>query len=172
MGELRGEVEKISIRSMQLRHHRGPVQTVPFGEIKSITNYNRDWVIYKQEFRVPYETDLEKVRKLIKKLGQKMLEHPEYGLFFIEPLKSQGVRRIEDSALIIGTKFMCKPRRQFVLRRHVYQNIQQLFHDNGIEFARRRVIVEGGPGSNDDAAAAAMEDAGEEHSNPSPLPGR
>ncbi|MBT6277540.1 MAG: mechanosensitive ion channel family protein [Chromatiales bacterium] len=156
MEELRGEVEKISIRSMQLRHHKGPVQTVPFGEIKSITNYNRDWVIYKQEFRVPYETNLEQVRKLIKKLGQRMLEHPEYGQFFLEQLKSQGVRRIEDSALIIGTKFMCKPRRQFVLRRHVYQEIQTLFHDNGIEFARRRVIVEGA--SSAKGAAAALED--------------
>ncbi|NKC10840.1 MAG: mechanosensitive ion channel [Gammaproteobacteria bacterium] len=162
MEELRGEVEKISIRSMQLRHHRGSVQTIPFGEIKSITNYNRDWVIYKQEFRVPYETDLEKVRKLIKKLGQSMLAHPQYGQYFIEPLKSQGVRRIEDSALILGTKFMCKPRRQFVLRRHVYQQIQHLFHDNGIEFARKRVIVEGG---DPNAATAALEE--EEHTEQS-----
>jgi moderate conductance mechanosensitive channel len=159
MGELRGEVEKISIRSMQLRHHKGSVQTVPFGEIKSITNYNRDWVIYKQEFRVPYETDIEKVRKLIKKLGVAMLENPEYGSFFLEPLKSQGVRRIEDSALIIGTKFMCKPRKQFVLRRHVYQSIQTIFQNNGIEFARKRVIVENGNGDLlEDAAAAALEE--------------
>ncbi|MEM7404575.1 MAG: mechanosensitive ion channel family protein [Pseudomonadota bacterium] len=139
---LRGEVEKISVRSMQLRHHRGPVQTVPFGEIKSITNYNRDWVIYKQEFRLPYDIEIDRVRKLIKKLGQEMLQNPEYGHFFIEPLKSQGVRRIEDSAVIIGTKFMCKPRKQFILRRHVFQNVQKLFRDNDIEFAVRRVVVE------------------------------
>lgn len=155
--ELRGEVERISIRSMQLRHHRGPIQTVPFGEIKSITNYNRDWVIYKQEFRLPYDVDTEVVRKLIKKLGQKMLEHSEYGHHFIEQLKSQGVRRIEDSTVIIGTKFMCKPRKQFVLRRHVFQNIQQLFRDNNIEFATRRVIVEssGSGQARDEAAGAA-----------------
>jgi moderate conductance mechanosensitive channel len=154
--ELRGEVEKISIRSMQLRHHRGPVQTVPFGEIKSITNYNRDWVIYKQEFRLPYDVETEKVRKLVKKLGQSMLENPEYGHHFLEPLKSQGVRRIEDSAIIVGTKFMCKPRKQFVLRRHVFQNVQQLFRDNGIEFATRRVIVESSAkGGKEDAAAGA-----------------
>ena len=143
---------------------------MPFGEIKSITNYNRDWVIYKQEFRLPYEVDTEKVRKLIKKLGQQMLEHPEYGHHFIEPLKSQGVRRIEDSAVIIGTKFMCKPRKQFVLRRHVFQNIQQLFRDNDIEFATRRVVVESSGGTakeNEAAAAEASQEAGVPNAPPS-----
>jgi len=40
-----GSVEKISIRSMQLRHHRGAVHTIPYGEILQLTNYSRDWVI-------------------------------------------------------------------------------------------------------------------------------
>jgi len=40
-----GTVEKISIRSMQLRHHKGPVHTIPYGEIPKITNFSRDWVI-------------------------------------------------------------------------------------------------------------------------------
>jgi len=74
-GEIRGQVEKISIRSMRLRHHRGAIHTVPFGELRSITNYNRDWAIYKQEFRLPYDTDTEVVRKIIKKVGLALLEH-------------------------------------------------------------------------------------------------
>ncbi|MEM6987897.1 MAG: mechanosensitive ion channel domain-containing protein, partial [Pseudomonadota bacterium] len=50
--QYRGEVERISIRSMRLRHHRGAVQTIPFGELLVVVNHNRDWVIYKQEFQV------------------------------------------------------------------------------------------------------------------------
>jgi len=38
-----GTVEKTSIRSLQLRHHRGAVHTIPYGEIPKITNYSRDW---------------------------------------------------------------------------------------------------------------------------------
>ena len=141
MGDIRGEVEKISLRSMQLRHHRGAIHTVPFGELRSITNYNRDWTIYKQEIRVPYDTNLEKVRKIIKKIGKSLMKDPEVGGLFIQPLKSQGVRRIEDSALILGTKFMCKPREQFYLRRLVYQRIQEAFAKEGIDFAYRKVEV-------------------------------
>ncbi|MDH3558934.1 MAG: mechanosensitive ion channel, partial [Deltaproteobacteria bacterium] len=41
----RGSVEHISIRSMRLRHHRGPVITVPFGDMNTVTNYSRDYHI-------------------------------------------------------------------------------------------------------------------------------
>ena len=61
--QLRGTVERISIRSLQIRHHRGAVHTLPFGELKSLTNYSRDWVIMKLEFRVPFETDMKLVKK-------------------------------------------------------------------------------------------------------------
>lgn len=139
--DIRGEVEKISLRSMQLRHHKGAIHTIPFGELRSITNYNRDWAIYKQEFRVPYDADIEKIRKIIKKIGKKLMQDEELGPKFIQQLKSQGVKRMEDSAMILGTKFMCKPREQFYLRRVIFQKIQEAFANEGIEFARKQVQV-------------------------------
>lgn len=141
-GELRGQVEQISIRSMRLRHHRGAIHTVPFGELRSITNYNRDWAIYKQEFRLPYQTDTEQVRKIIKKVGQKLMADPELGSKFIQPLKSQGVFRIDEGALILRTKFMCKPREQFVIRKAVFQEVKNALYAAGIELAQRRVQIE------------------------------
>ena len=138
----RGEVEKISIRSMRMRHHRGPLHTVPFGELRAITNHNRDWVIFKQNFELPYETDLEKVRKIIKKIGQELMEDPEYGQNMLAPLKSQGVKRVENGVLVIGTKFMCKPREQWLLRRIVYQRVRDKLYENGIQLAHRRVQIE------------------------------
>lgn len=141
-GEIRGQVEQISIRSMRLRHHRGAIHTIPFGELRSITNYNRDWAIYKQEFRLPYETDPEKVRKIIKKVGLRLLEDPELGPKFIQPLKSQGVFKIEEGALIVRTKFMCKPREQFIIRKAVFQEVKKDLYNAGIELAQRRVQIE------------------------------
>jgi len=145
---IRGTVEKISIRSMQLRHQLGLLHTVPFGEITSLTNYSRDWVMMKLPLRLTYDTDPEKVRKLVKKLGQELLEHPEIGDKFMEPLKSQGVYMMEDSAMIIRVKFMTKPGDQFMVRKVVYARIRELFEKNGIHFAHREVTVRiaDGPG--------------------------
>lgn len=163
---LRGRVENISIRSMQLRHHRGPLQTIPFGEIKSIVNHSRDWVIVKLEFRVPFETDVNKVKKLVKKLSAQLLEDPLIGNSFIEPLKSQGVRRMEEFNMVIGLKYTAKPGEQFTIRKAVYQSVLAMFKENGIELASRNVKVDvpqdATPEQKQEALAAAAQQVSEQ----------
>jgi len=119
-GTIVGTVEGMSIRSLRLRHHNGPIHTVPFGQIQSLTNYSRDWAMMKFEIRIPFETDVDKVRKIIKKVGQQMLEDPEIGPLILQPLKSQGVNRMDDSALIIPCKLMTVPGQQFYVQRVAY----------------------------------------------------
>lgn len=142
IGELRGTVEKISIRSLQIRHHRGAVHTLPFGELKSMTNYSRDWVIMKLEFRVPFDTDLQLVKKLVKKVGAELKQDPHYGDAIIQTLKSQGVRRMEEFNMVVGVKFMTRPGEQWLVRRDAYQKVRDAFEANGIRMAERNVKVE------------------------------
>jgi small-conductance mechanosensitive channel len=149
-GSIRGEVESIMLRSLKLRHHRGAVHTVPFGELRTVTNYNRDWVIYKMEFRLPADTDVAKVKSLVKQVGNEMLADPVHGQNLLQTLKSQGIQRMEEDAIILRMKFMCKPREQFVLRREAYRRIKQAFAENDINFAARAVRVKTGDGSSDD----------------------
>ena len=137
-----GTVESISVRSMQLRHHNGPIHTVPYSQISTLTNFSRDWVIMKFELRIPFEEDVEKVRKLIKKVGKKLLDDPEHGSEFLEPLKSQGVNRMDDSAFVVRCKFSTKPGKQWAIRRIAYAEIQAAFSEAGIKFAPKRVVVE------------------------------
>ena len=142
IGKVMGSVEAINLRSLVLRHHLGVVHTVPYGEIQFLSNFSRDWVIVKMEFRVPTDTDVNKVKKIFKKIGADMLEHPEHGPNFLEGFKSQGVKAIEDSAMIVRGKFMSIPGRQFTLRKELYSRVQKAFQDNDIEFAHRKVTVE------------------------------
>ncbi len=139
---LRGTVESISIRSLRVRHHRGMVHTIPFGELKSLTNYSRDWVIMKLEFRVPFDTDLALVKKLVKKIGVELQENEIYGKSILQTLKSQGVRRMEEFNMVVGVKFMAKPGEQWLIRRDAYQKVRDAFSANGILFAERNVKVE------------------------------
>ena len=150
VGGVKGTVEKISVRSFQLRHHLGALHTIPFGELQVMTNYSRDWVIMKLPLRVTYDTDVEKVRKLIKKLGIALLDDPVIGMNFIAPLKSQGVIEMQDSAMIIRVKFMTKPGDQWLVRKRVYEEIRALFEREGIKFAHREVTVRLADGKVDD----------------------
>ncbi|MGQ7848169.1 mechanosensitive ion channel family protein [Granulosicoccus sp. 3-233] len=136
-----GTVEKISLRAMQLRHHRGPVHTIPYGEIPKITNYSRDWSIMKLTFTVPFETDLIKVKKIFKTIGAELMEIPEFSGDFIQPFKSQGVIQVDDIGIVIRGKFMVKPGKQFQIRKEIFQRVQQEFDRHGIQFARKEVRV-------------------------------
>jgi len=128
--------------SLVLRHHRGALNTVPYSEIKHLKNYSRDWVIMKLMFRVTYDTDVNQVKKIFKKIGQDLLEDPVLGEGFIEPFKSQGVLSMEDSAMIVRGKFMTKPGEQFMIRKEIYNRVQKAFDEAGIKFAHRRVLVD------------------------------
>ena len=138
---MRGTVEKLSVRSMRLRHHLGAVQTIPYGAIATVKNLSRDWVIMKLELRLPYDVDIEKVRKIIKKVGQKMYDDPEIAPNLLQPLKSQGVMRVEESALIVRMKFTAKPGEQWIIRRMAFTNVRDALAAAGIDFAHREVKV-------------------------------
>ncbi|NNE85219.1 MAG: mechanosensitive ion channel family protein [Alphaproteobacteria bacterium] len=140
-GDVKGTVEGIRLRSLRLRHHRGPVNTIPYGELSKITNYSRDWVVMRLEFRVPYDTNMIQVKKIIREIGAKLQADPDMGPNILQTLKSQGVFAMEDSAIVVRVKFMAIPGEQFLIRRAAYQLIQQAFAEHGIKFAHRQVTV-------------------------------
>lgn len=158
VGDVGGTIEKFSLRSMQLRDAKGPLFCVPYSEIPKVKNSSRDWGIMKIPFSLDYGTDVEKVRKILKKIGLEMLENPALKDGFIEPFKSQGVREIKDGYVVIGSKFTHKPGAQFMIRKEIYRLVQRDFELNGIKFYRPevRVLAEpGAAGQNAPAVAAA-----------------
>jgi small-conductance mechanosensitive channel len=155
-GNYKGTVESFSLRSVKLRHHRGPLYTVPFGVLGAVQNMSRDWVIDKLSVGITYDSDIEKARKLIKQIGQDLLKDPELAPNIIEPLKMQGVEQFGDFAIQIRMKMMTKPGEQFVIRRKALAMIKKSFDANGIKFAFPTVQVAGGTG---DATAAMAQQA-------------
>ncbi len=137
----KGSVEHISLRSLRLRNPRGPVHTIPFGSMGTVTNNSRDYIITKLDFRVRYDTDVEKVRKIIKRINAVIEKDPEMGPNLLDKIKSQGVRELDDSAMIMRLKFKTIPGEQFVIRREVYRMVQEYFREFGVEFAHRNVTV-------------------------------
>ncbi|MEM7069893.1 MAG: mechanosensitive ion channel domain-containing protein, partial [Pseudomonadota bacterium] len=131
-----GTVEKISIRSLQLRHHKGAVHTIPYGEIPKVTNNSRDWVIMKLKFTFPFDTDVNQIKKLFKRVGAEMLE-ADYADDLIQTFKSQGVYDVDDVGIVIRGKFMAKPGTQWIIRKDIYNRVQKVLDEAGIQFARR-----------------------------------
>lgn len=152
-GSYKGTVESFSLRSVKLRHHRGPLYTVPFGVLGAVQNMSRDWVIDKMSVGVTYDSDLEKAKKLVKQIGKELADDPEYAPDILEPLKMQGVDQFGDYAIQLRLKIKTRPGQQFAIRRRAYAMIKKAFDANGIRFAFPTVQVAGGAESTVGAVA-------------------
>ncbi len=140
-GTAKGTVEQISLRSMKLRHPRGMVFTIPYGGLKILQNYSRDYIISKLDFRVRYDADIDKIRKIIKRINKELMANEEISRGMLSDIKSMGVRKMEDSAMILRIKFKTVPGHQFLVEKELYRRVQEAFKAGGIEFAHRNVTV-------------------------------
>lgn len=140
-GSYKGTVESFSLRSVKLRHSRGPIFTVPFGVLGAVQNMSRDWVIEKLSLTITYDSDLEKARKLIKKIGLELAEDPELKAITIEPLKMQGVEDFGEYGIKLTLKLKTKPGEQAAVRRRAFVMIKAAFDENGICFASKAMPV-------------------------------
>lgn len=150
-GRYKGVVESFSLRSVKLRHQRGPLATIPFGSLGAVNNMNRDWAIDKIIVKVTYDTDLVKLKRIIKDIGQRLLEDEDLKPSIIQTLKMKGVEQFGDFAIEIRLAITAKPNELSVIRRSALALIKQGFDENGIQFAFPTVQV----ASDKDAAAAA-----------------
>jgi small-conductance mechanosensitive channel len=156
-GSYKGTVESFSLRSIRLRHHRGPVFVIPFSGLGAVENMSRDWVIDKFNISVTYDSDLDKARKIIRSIGEELMQDPEVAPNIIETLKMQGVDQFGDFAVEIRCKMKTRPGEQFVIRRKAFARIKKAFDENGIKFAYPTVQIAGGAEAAPAAAHEALE---------------
>ncbi|TKB98130.1 MAG: mechanosensitive ion channel family protein [Mesorhizobium sp.] len=142
-GNYKGTVESFSLRSVKLRHHRGPLFTVPFGELGAVQNQSRDWVIDKFNITVGYDTDIDFARKLIKRIGLELAEDPEFKHWVLDPIKMQGVQEFGEYGIVLRVKATTRPGGAFGMKRKFYVRLRQVFKEQGIELPFPTVQVQG-----------------------------
>lgn len=152
-GSYKGTVESFSLRSVKLRHQRGPLFTIPFGVLGAVQNMSRDWVIVKDQIGITYDSDVDKAKKIIKQIGLELAKDPDLGPSILQPLKLQGIEQFGEYSINIRMKMMTKPGEQFVIRRKANAMIKKAFDENGIHFAFPTVQLAGGSDNSGSAAA-------------------
>jgi small-conductance mechanosensitive channel len=133
--KVKGTVEGFSVRSLKLRHQNGQLNIVPFGQIAHITNFSRDWTVVKFNIAFAHGTDIELLRKTVKKIGLAMMEEPLYKPILMDPPKMQGVVDIKDNSVIVRFKFMARPKNPTMVQRMVIRRMYEQFPPLGIQFA-------------------------------------
>ena len=109
--------------------------------MKLVKNNTRDWAVMKLKYLVPFDTDVQQVKKIIKKINKEIRAVPELNEFMLDDIKSQGVKAMQEYGMLMRVKFMTKPGGQFTLRKLVLAKMRKEFAEAGIEFAKPRVSV-------------------------------
>ncbi len=141
-GKYMGTVESFSLRSIKLRHHRGPVFTIPFGELGAVQNQSRDWTTDKFNITVGFDTDIEAARKLIKRVGAELAIDPEFAPWVIEPIKMQGIQEFGEYGIVLRMKMTTKPGGAFAMKRKFFIAVRKAFKENNIELPVPTVHVQ------------------------------
>jgi small-conductance mechanosensitive channel len=153
-GRLKGTVEALGVRSVKLRHHNGPLHTIPYGQLGAVTNLSRDFATIKFNLRMEPGTDIELVRKTAKRVGVEMQENPEIAAEVILPLKLQGIAEVADNAVVLRFKFTARPIKPSWIQREYLKRIYTVFAEKGINFASGALTLQTVPARGDLGAPA------------------
>jgi small-conductance mechanosensitive channel len=134
-GGISGTVETFSLRSIKLRHYKGPLHTVPFGDLKAITNYSRDWVNELLEVTVVYEADLERVERTIERVSGEVMQDLSLASGIITAPVSIGVTAMGVDGIHVGIIVRTRPGQQFKVRAMMFSRLKSAFDADGIRFS-------------------------------------
>lgn len=140
----RGKVEGIDIRTTRIRDPNGQLHIIRNGLMGKIINYSKSYTYAVVEVGVAYDSDLDKVYKVLGEAGVKLKEkNPDV----VEPTVVQGLDEFGESQLTVRTKTRVKPGCHLEVARDYRKMIKESFDKAGIEipFARRVVIFKNSP---------------------------
>jgi moderate conductance mechanosensitive channel len=144
-GRLKGTVEKLGIRSLKLRHHNGPLHTIPYGQLGAVTNLSRDFATTKFNLRLEPGSDIELVRRTAKQIGLAMQQDREIAAEVILPLKMQGIAEITENAVVVRFKFTARPVKPSWVQREYLKRMYGVFAEKGIVFASGALTLQTAP---------------------------
>jgi small conductance mechanosensitive channel len=128
-----GLVEDVNLRRTVLRDLDGIVHSIPNGQITTTSNYTRDWARINLDVSVGYGEDLEKVTKVINRVGKELAEDEYFGPLIKKPPQMLRVNKFGDSGIDIKIVGETKPMKQWELTGELRKRLKKAFDDEGIE---------------------------------------
>ncbi|HDP36778.1 MAG TPA: mechanosensitive ion channel family protein [Candidatus Atribacteria bacterium] len=139
IGEHSGTVEVIGLRNIHLRKFSGELRVIPFGEVASFGNFNKEFMRAIVEVGVAYEQDVEKGMKTLEEIANKWAE--ENKDIVLEPPIVQGVLSLGFSEVTLRVAIKVKPMTHWGAERELKKRIKDTFDKEGIEIPFPRQVV-------------------------------
>lgn len=136
-----GVVEDVSIRATKLRDLDGNLHIVPNGSAGVITNLSFKFANMNVDVNVSYQSDIDKVERIINEVGEQMARDEAWADSTIEPIKFLRVDDFGDSGIVVKAVGKTKPAAQWNIAGAFRRRLKIAFEKNGIEIALPQIVV-------------------------------
>ncbi len=128
-----GTVEHLTVRTVSLRDLAGTLHVIPFGEVTSVQNYNRDYGYAMIDAGVAFRENYGEVVIALQDVAAELKQDETWGPDIIGDLEIFGMNNITDSAVEIRVRLKTRPLCHFAIRRAFLERMKRIFDERGIE---------------------------------------
>ena len=121
-----GTVESLTIRTVRLRDGKGFVHSVPFGQIKAVTNQSRQFAYAFFSVQFTYDSDIDSALSLIREVGQSITEDILLKGSLQGPLEVFGVDRMDLNGVVLTAQFRTSSGGQYAVGRAFNERLKKL----------------------------------------------
>lgn len=140
-GIVSGVVEDLTIRITRLRDLDGNSQVVSNGMAQSITNYSYQYAHVNIDVRVAYDSDIDKVEKIINEVGLEMEKDDRWKNLISEPVAFFRVDRFEDFGIVVKALGVVHPGHQWEIGGDFRRRILKEFSKKDIKIPLPQIEV-------------------------------
>jgi len=139
VGEVTGTVERIHLRTTQVRQFSGELTTIPNGEIQRFGNMNRGFMRAIVQVGLAYEANLERAIAVMHQVSESWAaDNPDLAL---APPEVQGIMEFGASEVQVRMVIMVRPQTHWEAERQLRVLLKAAFEAAGIEIAFPRQVV-------------------------------
>ena len=138
-----GTVEQFTLRATALRDLDGMLHHIPNGVIEIATNKTIDFARVNLDIGVGYDTDIDKLEKVINDVGEKLAIDEEWGQHIKDAPQFRRIKEFGDSAIIVKIVGKTEPIKQWAVTGELRRRLKKAFDKHNIEIPfPQRVIHE------------------------------
>ncbi|MCU0270899.1 MAG: mechanosensitive ion channel family protein [Acidimicrobiales bacterium] len=131
LGEPKGTVEKITLRSTRLRDVHGTVWHVPNGQILRAANKSQEWARAVLDLEVATDADYDEVAAAIEAVAHAMADEPVWQADMLEPPELWGVEAFTATGYTVRLVVKTSPAAQFGVMRELRRRLREALVEQG-----------------------------------------
>jgi small-conductance mechanosensitive channel len=148
IGDSKGQVESMTMRTIRLRDFDGTLHVFPYSEAQVVHNETKAFSYAVVDLHIANDADVEAALKAMEEVGRELAADPRFASKILGPVEVVGVEGVTEAGQRIRARIKTLPREDPVAQREFYRRLKAAFDKRGIALptaSMRLVLPDGSP---------------------------